>query len=197
MRIIAVGNYKGGSGKTTSAVYLSEALTALGQRVLLVDADPQQTASRWSHQAGGLRFQVEAHAKSSTGRFIAQVPAARFDTIVVDTPPVQQSAGIVEGILAVCDLAVLPLAPTLPEYERVQDFTAAAAAAGVTDVRALLNRTIPRAGSTGAIRDALTADGVTVMRTEVPRREALAWSFGAAPSGNLYGYLSAAEELSA
>jgi chromosome partitioning protein len=84
MRVLALANHKGGSGKTTVAVNLAHALSLGGQRVLLVDLDPQGNAGV------GLGLKVHEVAHTTFGlltrpreRLAAYVTTARANLDVV------------------------------------------------------------------------------------------------------------------
>ena len=58
MKVIAVLNQKGGSGKTTIATHLAAHSALQGKRTVLADADPQGSATRWAERRAELESAV-------------------------------------------------------------------------------------------------------------------------------------------
>ncbi len=78
-RVIAIANQKGGVGKTTTAINLGTALAAIGERVLVVDLDPQGNAST------GLGIDRRNRRVSTYDVLIGEVPMR--DAIVATAVP--------------------------------------------------------------------------------------------------------------
>src|SRR3989304_4172995 len=75
-RIVALVNQKGGVGKTTTAINLGAYLAAAGQKVLLIDTDPQGNAT------SGLGVRP---ADVQRGTYELMIGAATFDQVTAAT----------------------------------------------------------------------------------------------------------------
>src|SRR4051794_4586212 len=187
--VLAVVNRKGGTSKTTTAVFLSHALHEQGRAVLLVDADPQASALSWSETAAvegeGFPFPVVALPTRELHKQLPDVIGHRFDVVVIDTPPLEERAGIVASALRLATLAVVPVAPTPIEYQRVSqvrevvmDTAAFRQDGNPVPVAVLFTRVIPRATSTQVYREQAEQDGFFCFETAVGRLERFAQAFG-------------------
>jgi chromosome partitioning protein len=182
MITLTVANAKGGSGKTTSTAHLAAAFHEQGQRVLVVDADPQRSALTWSELADW-PFPCVGMPTARLHRELPGIVGNRFDVVVIDTPPNLEARAIIESAVRASTHTLVPCAPSAIEVERLRVLwplleDAAAAVDQPPLVAVLLVRTIAGAASTAAYRDVLTDDGWRVLRSTVARREAIAQSFG-------------------
>jgi chromosome partitioning protein len=76
MRTIAIVNQKGGSGKTTTSVNLAATLAEKGKKVLLIDLDPQYSATQWFDVTEGGRGVFDLFAEPDT----TQLDSLIFET---------------------------------------------------------------------------------------------------------------------
>ena len=107
--IISLVNQKGGVGKTTIAVNLAGCLSEKGHGVTLVDADPQGSVLQWHSISNDHPFQVE-HAPSAALLGNRKALLKKKDHVIIDAPPAMGE--ITRAILAVSDLAIIPIAPS-------------------------------------------------------------------------------------
>ena len=111
--IVVFPNQKGGVGKTTLALHLAGEWSREGERVTLIDADPQGSALDWSEQRArdGLPrlFGVIGLARGTLHREAPEL-ARGADHVVIDGPP--RVAGLMRSALLAADLVLIPAQPS-------------------------------------------------------------------------------------
>src|SRR6202522_3020488 len=180
---LALANLKPGTGKTTSAVWLAHVFAQAGNRVLLVDADPSGSALEWSDLAA--MYPALAPTRAAFPVRIVALPSRELhrrlpeiatddDVVIIDTPQIEDHAGIARSALRYADEILIPCAPSPIEINRTTPVREEIAE--VRDVRdkparsaVLLNRCITRAHSVSDARQALQNLDYDVLATTVPR----------------------------
>jgi len=113
MKVIVLANQKGGVGKSTLVIHLAAGLAQQKKRVLVCDADPQNTSYRWSQNSKSLPFTVERLSEEKVNLFL-QKRINDYDYCLVDCPPAAESI-ITFSACLVADLVVIPLLSSPPD----------------------------------------------------------------------------------
>ena len=201
MYTIAVLSQKGGTGKTTTTCTLAVASERAVHPTVVVDLDPQASASKWADlREADTPVVTSAHAP----RLVPVLEAAReggAELVVVDTAPHAADAALLAARAA--DLVLIPCRPS------AADLTAIGATidlARIADTRAIaiLNAAPVRNALVEQARDAIAGYGIDVVPVVLHQRldHLHAWTAGltaeelaprgkaAAEIGQLYAWLN-------
>jgi chromosome partitioning protein len=162
--ILTVASYKGGVGKTTTAIHLAAFFQKLGE-TLLVDGDAIRASIKWSKRGTGtgLPFKVvdDRHQAKAMQEKVYRYTV--FDTEGNPSP---------EGLQAMadgCDVMVIPAVPQTAASDGLFFTLEELRKLGITKHRVLLNMVKHnRRGEADELRSALEALHVPLFKAEIP-----------------------------
>ena len=92
MRILTFVTQKGGSGKSTMAACVAVAAQEAGERVFLIDMDPQRSLKQWGDTRKDPSLPVEAMTPAKLPRAIAELARGQVGLVIIDTPATDSAA---------------------------------------------------------------------------------------------------------
>ena len=158
--IITVTNFKGGVGKTTTAVHLAAYLQK-DKPALLIDGDLNRSATAWSKR-GELPFKVVDERQAARyGR--------NYDHAVIDTQA-RPSPDDLQALAGGCDLLLIPTTPDMLAIDALMLIVDSLRAMKVAHYRILLTMVPPKPSrDADEARDLFVEAGMPVLQSTVRR----------------------------
>ena len=160
--IITVASYKGGVGKTTTAIHLAAYLQTLAP-TLLVDGDIIRAATKWSQRGSGTGLPFKVVSVGQMARHIRD-----YTHIVTDTEANPSNDDFKEAAEG-CDWLVIPAEPETMATDGLTFTLSKLREYGNDHYKVLITKVPPKPQTEGAqLRASLVEHEIPVFKTEIP-----------------------------
>jgi len=158
--LVSIASFKGGVGKTTTAVHLSAYFQKMAKTVL-VDGDPNRSAIAWSER-GNFPFQVINESELAAC-------AGDFSNIIIDTPA-RPSAEELKTLSAESDLLLIPTKPDALSLDALLKIVSSLQSFNAQNYKVLLTLVPPRSNAARDAKAMFDEIKVPYCKTEIHRR---------------------------
>src|SRR3954453_2163575 len=169
MYVLAIVSQKGGVGKSTIAVHLAAEAHTQGQRVLLLDLDPQGSAMEWASRRGDQPPDVSGANPASVSKEIERAKEDGYDLVVIDTAPHADHAALQAARSA--DMVMIPCRPSTFDIAAISATLDLCKLANKQSV-VVINAAPTRSRVTSEAGEAITEKGGRVLPVVVHQRVA-------------------------
>jgi len=171
-KIIAVLNQKGGAGKTTLSTNLARALQLDGDKVLLIDSDPQGSARDWNAAGNGELLPVVGLDRPTLAKDIQAIQENQ-DWLIIDGAP--QIAELAVAAIKCADMILIPVQPSPYDVWACEDLveiikTRQEVTNGKPKAAFIISRVIKNTQLSKEIGEALAGYGLPVFKNFTSQR---------------------------
>ena len=176
MRVVSILNPKGGCGKTTLATNLAQSFQSQGQRVLLVDSDPQGSARDWHAAREDNPLPLISLDRANNLRTVASVGEG-YDLVVIDGAAKLED--MIAAAIKVSGAVLIPVQPSPYDIWAAADLvdlikTRQDVTNGKPLAAFVISRAIKNTKLGGEISGALADHGFPVFKAGTTQRQAYA-----------------------
>lgn len=159
--IITVASFKGGVGKSTTAVHIAAYINQKLGSTLLIDGDPNRSVTGWGNR-GSLPFPIADERQAAKA-------ARQYENLVFDTRARPEQDDM-KALAAGCDLLIIPTTPDALSMDALVLTVNSLKSIGTKSYRILLTIVPPKPNQDGnEARKMIAEAGLPLFKGEIPR----------------------------